>query len=66
MAGLVGVPARERAGRPVPAISLSKARHCHSDRDRRDKPGDDEGRQIDLIGNRCRVALGDSERRPDK
>ena len=25
----------------VPAISLSKARSCHTDRDRRDKPGDD-------------------------
>src|SRR5262245_9797866 len=42
MAGLVGVPARERAGRPVPAISLRKARPCVPDRDRRDQPGDDE------------------------
>jgi len=41
MAGLVGVPARKRAGRPVPAISLARARPCHADRDRRE-PGDDE------------------------
>jgi hypothetical protein len=27
----------------VPAISLRKARLCVPDRDRRDKPGDDEG-----------------------
>src|SRR5436190_11886052 len=26
----------------VPAISLREARGCHKDRDRRDKPGDDE------------------------
>jgi hypothetical protein len=43
MAGLVGVPARKRAGRAIPVISLTKARPYVCYRDRRDKPGDDKG-----------------------
>jgi hypothetical protein len=42
MAGLDGVPARRRAGCPDPAISTIEARLCPPNRDRQDKPGDDE------------------------
>jgi hypothetical protein len=34
----------------VPAISLRKARPCNPYRDRRDKPGDDDGEWIKLGG----------------
>src|SRR5262245_53462733 len=37
-AGRVGVPARERAGVPAPAIPLDAARPRHNDRDHRDAP----------------------------
>jgi hypothetical protein len=33
----------------VPAISLRKAQPCPPDRDRRDKPGDDEGEWGELV-----------------
>jgi hypothetical protein len=43
MAGLDGVPARER-GVPDPAISIRKAKSCVRYRDRlNNKPGDDDG-----------------------
>ena len=41
MAGLVGVPARRRAGCPVPAISLRRVQCLHK-RDARDKPAHDD------------------------
>jgi hypothetical protein len=55
MAGLVGVPARRRAGCPVPAISLRKARLCLHYRDRRDKRGDDDGEGIQLVPTHVRT-----------
>jgi hypothetical protein len=43
MAGLDGVPARERAGCPAPAISLKEGKAVPYDRDRRDELRDDDG-----------------------
>ena len=41
MAGLVGVPARKRAGCPVPAIHVLTALQLRKDVDARDKRGHD-------------------------
>jgi hypothetical protein len=46
MAGLVGVPARKRAGCPVPAIHAFRALPRRKDVDARDKRGHDGGAQL--------------------